>query len=115
TLPVASGQVSLSTAAVAKRVSPSVVAIQGKTDSGDVLGSGFIISKDGKVVTNLHVIRDVKAASVRLATGEVFDSISVLATDERRDLAVIKIAGFDLPLLDLGNSNSLTVGDPVVV
>jgi hypothetical protein len=105
----------LTTAQIAKRVSPSVVVIQGKTDSGDVLGSGFIISKDGKIVTNLHVIKDVKAASVQLANGEIFDSVSVLAADERRDLAVVHIAGFDLAALDLGNSNSLTVGEPVVI
>jgi S1-C subfamily serine protease len=114
-VPIAIGQVPLTTAQVAKRVSPSVVVIQGKTDSGDVLGSGFIISKDGKIVTNLHVIRDVKTASVQLPSGEIFDSISILATDERRDLAVIHIAGFDLAALDLGNSNSLAVGEPVVI
>jgi S1-C subfamily serine protease len=91
------------------------VVIQGKTDSGDVLGSGFIVSKDGKIVTNLHVIRDMKSASVQTATGEIFDSISVLATDERRDLAIVKIAGFGLPILDLGNSDALAVGEPVVI
>jgi S1-C subfamily serine protease len=105
----------LTTAQIARRVSPSVVVIQGKTDSGDVLGSGFIVSKDGKIVTNLHVIRDVNTASVQLANGEIFDSVSVLATDERRDLAVVHIAGFGLAPLDLGNSNSLTVGEPVVI
>jgi hypothetical protein len=57
----------------------------------------------------------LKTASVQLANGEVFDSILVLAIDERRDLAVIKIAGVDLPALELGDSNALTVGEPVVV
>jgi S1-C subfamily serine protease len=114
-LPIALGQVSLTTAQIAKKVAPSVVVIQGKTDSGDVLGSGFIVSKDGKIVTNLHVIRDLKAGSVQLANGEIFDSISVLATDERRDLAIIHVAGFDLVALDLGNSKSVTVGEPVVI
>jgi S1-C subfamily serine protease len=109
------GQMALTTAQIAKRVSPSVVVIQGKTDSGDVLGSGFIVSKDGKIVTNLHVIRDMKSATVQLANGEIFDSLSVLATDERRDLAIIKIAGFNLAVLQLGNSDTLTVGEPVVV
>src|SRR6266567_8815861 len=79
-LPIAFGQTTLTTAQIAKRVSPSVVVIQGKTDSGDVLGSGFIVSKDGKIVTNLHVIRDLKSVSVQLPNGEIFDSISVLAT-----------------------------------
>lgn len=114
-LPIAFGQTTLTTAQIAKRVSPSVVVIQGKTDSGDVLGSGFIVSKDGKIVTNLHVIRDMKTASVHLESGEVFDSVSVLATDERRDLAVVQIAGFDLPYLELGNSDVLTVGEPLVI
>jgi hypothetical protein len=114
-LPIAFGQAPLTTAQIAKIVSPSVVVIQGKTDSGDVLGSGFIVSKDGKIVTNLHVIRDLKSVSVQLPNGETFDSMSVLATDERRDLAVVRIAGFDLAALVLGNSNSVAVGEPVVV
>jgi hypothetical protein len=103
------------TAEVAKKVAMSVVVIQGKTDSGQVLGSGFIVSNDGKIVTNLHVIREMKAATVQLANGETFDSVSVLATDERRDLAVVKVSGFNLPVLDLEDSDIATVGEPVVV
>ena len=133
-VPIAFGQISLTTAQIAKRVSPSVVVIQGKTDSGEVLGSGFIVSKDGNIVTNLHVIRDMKTASVHLANGRTLDSVFVLATDERRDLSIIHISGFDpqkhdgdifdlildqIPqrsqVLDLGNSDSVSVGEPVVV
>lgn len=109
------GQIPLTTAQIAKRVSPSVVVIHGKTDSSTIQGSGFIVSKDGKIVTNLHVIREMKTASVQLANREVFDSVSVLATDERRDLAIIQIAGHDLPILVLGDCDTLTVGEPVVV
>src|SRR5260221_3373398 len=112
--PLAFGQTSLTNAQVAMRVAPTVVVIQGKTNSGDIVGSGFIVSKDGKIVTNLHVIRDLKTASVQLATGEIFDSMSVLAIDERRDLAILQIAGVNLQALDLGNSDSLMVGEPVL-
>jgi len=114
-LSTASGQAPLTTAQIAKRVSSSVVLIQGKTASGDVLGSGFIVSKDGKIVTNLHVIREMESASVQLATGEIFDSVTVLATDERKDLAVVQIAGFCLPALAMGDSNDISVGERVVV
>jgi S1-C subfamily serine protease len=114
-VPIAFGQITLTTAQIAKKVSSSVVVIQGKTESGEILGSGFIVSKDGKIVTNLHVIRDMKTASVQLANGETFDSISVLATDERRDLAIVQIPGIDLPTLGLGNSDFLTVGEPLVI
>ena len=76
------------------------ILIQGKTVSGEAaLGSGFLVSKDGKIVTNLHVIMDMKTASVRLSNGDIFDSLYVLATDERRDLAIIQVPGFDLPVL----------------
>jgi len=108
-------QGALTTAQIAKKVSPSVVVIQGKTDSGHVLGSGFLVSKDGKIVTNLHVIRDMKTANVQLANGKTFDSVSVLGTDEDHDLAIVQIASFDLPVLDLGNSDVLTVGEPLVI
>jgi S1-C subfamily serine protease len=123
--PIAFSQTALTTAQIAKRVSPSVVVIQGKTDSGDVLGSGFIVSKDGNIVTNLHVIRDMRTASVHIPNDQrdggwtpvrgVFDSLSVLATDESKDLAVVKVSGSDLPVLNLGNSDALTVGEPVVI
>lgn len=109
------GQLALTTAQIAKKVTPSVVVIQGKSSSGDVLGSGFIVSKDGKIVTNLHVVRDMKTATVQMANGEIFDSVSVLAIDERRDLAVLQIAGFNLPLLEFGNSDVVTVGESVVI
>ncbi len=112
---MAFGQVVLDPVQIAKRVSPTVVVIQGNTDSGTLLGSGFIISNDGKIVTNLHVVRDLKTATVHLADGQTFDSISVIATDQRRDLAIVQIAAFDVPYLTLGNSNSVTVGERVMV
>jgi hypothetical protein len=134
TLPIAFGQTALTTAQIAKRASPTVVVIQGKTDSGEIQGSGFIVSNDGKIVTNLHVIRDMKSASVQLANGRVLDTVMVRATDERRDLAIIQVSGFgpkkpegddldqildSIPqlrqVLELGNSDTLTVGEPVVV
>jgi len=92
------------------------ILIQGKTVSGEAaLGSGFLVSKDGKIVTNLHVIMDMKTASVRLSNGDIFDSLYVLATDERRDLAIIQVPGFDLPVLELGNSDAVAVGEPLVI
>lgn len=97
-----------------KKVTPSVVLIKGTTASGEALGSGFLLSNDGKIATNLHVIRDLRSGAVQLSSGEVFDGFSVLAFDERKDLAVIKIAGFDLIPADLGNSNNIAVGESVI-
>lgn len=105
----------LTTAQIAKRVSPSVVVIQGKTDEGEVLGSGFILSNDGKIVTNLHVIREMNSTTVQLANCDSFNSVSVLATDEKRDLALIQVGGFNLPILELGDSDTVTIGEPVVI
>lgn len=77
-------------------------------------GSGFVVTQDGLILTNYHVIRDATNATVRLASGDVYDRVSIMATDERRDLAVLKVSGFSLPTLALGNSDSVHVGTEVV-
>ena len=108
-------QSSLDTPSIVAKISPAVVLIKGESSSGTILGSGLIVSRDGRIATNLRVIRDLKSVGVQLATGEIFDAVSVLAFDDRKDLAIIKIAGFDLPTVELGNSNEARSGERVVV
>ena len=102
-------------ASITKKVSPAVVLIKGTTGNGDLLGTGFIISSDGKIATNLHVIQNLRNGGVRLASGDKFDSFTVLAFDVRKDIAIIKIPGFDLPTVPLGNSNNIQIGEPVLI
>jgi hypothetical protein len=99
---------------IVEKVSKSVVLLKGTTDAGTVLGSGFLLSSDGKVATNLHVIGEMKTGGVQLASGEIYDSFTVLAVDERKDLAIVQIAGFDLPAMELGNSNEVKAAEPVI-
>ena len=108
-------QSSLDGASIAAKVSPAVVLIKGESSDGSVVGSGIIVSPDGKIATNLHVIRDLRTVVVQLANGEIFATVSVLAFDDRKDLAIVKIAGFDLPTVLLGNSNEVRAGERVVV
>ncbi len=101
---------------VAGQVLPAVVAIQGESASGEsVIGSGFVVAANGTIVTCLHLIRNLRKASVRLQNGDVYDSIRVKAVDERRDLAVIKVGGFGLPVARMGDSGGLAVGQAVVL
>jgi len=75
-------------------------------------GSGFIISPDGYVMTNNHVIEDFEKVEVTISTGEVFEA-EVVGTDPSIDLALLKIdtEGRDMPTLRLGDSDSLRVGE----
>ena len=73
------------------------------------------MSVSGKIVTCLHVIKELKVGSVRLSSGEIFDTFTVLAFDERRDLAIIKVPGFALPTVTLGNSDDVKTGEPVML
>ena len=111
----ANAQSSLDSPSIVAKVSSALVLIKGETSTGPILGSGLIVSHDGKIATNLHVIRDLKNAGVQLASGEIFDAVSVLAFDDRKDLAILKISGFDLPTVELGNSNEVRSGERVVV
>ena len=80
-----------------------------RSDSG---GSGFIVSSDGYVVTNNHVISDAEQVQV-IMNGRTFEA-EVKGTDPATDLALLKIDGKDLPTLPLGDSASLRVGDWVM-
>lgn len=78
-------------------------------------GSGVIVEKTGVVYTNYHVIENSKSLAIRLNNGDVFVNVDLLAKDELRDIAILKVSGFDLPISPLGNSNSVKVGDAVSV
>lgn len=73
-------------------------------------GSGFIVSKDGKILTNNHVISDADKITVTLSDGRTFEA-SVVGKDPTFDLAVLKIDASDLPVLELGDSDKVKVGE----
>ncbi len=78
------------------------------------LGSGFILNKEGYILTNNHVVLGADEIQVKLSDGRVFDA-KIVGTDPKTDVAVIKINTHEaLPTLNLGNSDALDIGDWVV-
>jgi Do/DeqQ family serine protease len=73
-------------------------------------GSGFIIDREGRILTNNHVVRDANDITVTLNDKRTFKA-KVVGADPETDVAVIKIEGEDLPFLPLGDSDKLRVGD----
>ncbi|MBA4364592.1 MAG: serine protease [Coprothermobacter sp.] len=79
----------------------------------DGLGSGFIITSDGYVLTNNHVVENATKITVMLKDGREFRG-QVVGTDATSDVAVVKISGTNLPMVQLGDSSMLTVGQKVI-
>ncbi|MCH8845623.1 MAG: DegQ family serine endoprotease [Proteobacteria bacterium] len=77
------------------------------------LGSGFIMSADGYIITNNHVVKDADEVIVRLNDRREFVA-KVIGTDERSDIAVLKIDAKSLPILKIGDSSKLKVGEWVL-
>lgn len=77
------------------------------------LGSGVIVSDDGYVLTNNHVIDGADAIQVQLADGRITEA-TIVGTDQETDLAVLKISLDKLPVISMGTSNALHVGDVVL-
>ncbi len=103
----------LTIAEIASKVTPSVVAIQTTTTTGTGLGTGIIISEDGYIATNSHVIETANSVSVVLYDGSEYEA-EVIGKDSLSDLAVIKIKAEGLSVAEFGDSDSLVVGEPVV-
>lgn len=86
--------------------------IWGQTVSNAVSGSGFVISADGYIVTNYHVVNGVSNITVFFADGSSYDA-TVVGGEEDNDIAVLKIDAVDLQPVVLGDSDSITVGENV--
>jgi len=77
------------------------------------MGSGFIVSTDGLILTNAHVVREAKDVTVKLSDRREYTA-KVLGTDTTTDIAVLRIDAKDLPTVRLGDARQLEVGDPVL-
>ena len=108
---------------VADKVSPSVVSIVTNTTqqsyfgtySAQAAGTGIIVSSDGYILTNKHVVSDAKTVQVITADGTTYDGVSVLGTDPLNDVAFLKIKdASNLPAVTLGDSSTVRVGQSVV-
>jgi hypothetical protein len=83
-------------------------------DKPIALGTGFLVSPDGAIVTNYHVIKTGNVAVVKFPDGTALSVDGVLASDKVRDLAIIKIHGKTFRSLTLGNSDRVQIGEDVV-
>ncbi|TQK45493.1 putative serine protease PepD [Streptomyces sp. SLBN-118] len=101
-------------AGVAQAVSPSIVEVNATTNAGQSTGSGVIITADGEIITNNHVIAGADTVKVRLSSGKTYTA-KVVGTDADKDLALIKLEGASrLKAAALGDSSKVAVGDEVV-
>ena len=85
----------------------------GQTTQTAGAGSGFILTPDGYIVTNYHVVGDADTVKVTLYNGDSYDA-KYIGGDEDYDIAVIKIDAENLPNVTLGDSDSLNVGDHIL-
>jgi len=79
------------------------------------ISTGVVITKDGVILTALHAIKGAAEVQVRMANGEVFDRVELLGSDERRDVAALKISAGGLTPLVPRSSGALAVGDAIYV
>jgi serine protease Do len=80
---------------------------------GASLGSGFVISADGLIVTNRHVVVGARSVRVKLPDGREVPA-QVIGVDATTDIALLRVSAGRLPALHLGSSDQISVGDPVV-
>ena len=108
-----------SIAKVASDVAPSVVSITTKSGAGlsskQGAGTGIVVSEDGYVITNKHVIKNASDIAVTTSDGLIFDNIKTIGEDPLNDVAFLKINGAKkLKPAKLGNSSTLQIGQNVV-
>jgi putative serine protease PepD len=101
--------------AVLTAVSPSVVEVTSELPAGEGTGTGFVISAEGEILTNAHVVADATQITVRLANEPSARNATLVGRDDTSDIALLKVASGDpLTPAKLGTTASTQVGEPVV-
>lgn len=102
---------------LARKVQPSVLLILEKGPSGEAtaVGSGFLVSSDGKLVTNDHGSKGAEELSAQAANGRIYRVVGILARDARQDRELLQLAAKDLPFLRLSSPVSVHDEEPVAI
>ena len=102
---------------VAESVKPSIVeiSVSGRDGNNRGVGTGFVISDDGLIATNLHVIGDARAFTIKTSDEKELTVKTIHASDRAMDLAIIRVEETNLPALNLGVISQLKQGTPIVV
>src|SRR5437870_5797949 len=99
------------------KTQPSIVLLEQLDGAGQALGSGtgFFVSADGRIATNLHVIKGAERLRATLSDGRKIEVAGIVIEDPDHDLAVVKVEGSGFPALQLGAALGLQPGVPIVV
>lgn len=116
TIHVTGGKPVSKTTEIYKGTVDAVVQVETMSSDGAKIGqgSGFLVSADGKIVTNHHVIAGAAKAQVRLANGAVFPVDYIVADDDRQDITILKVSGQRLPFLKV-HEGQPDIGERIVV
>lgn len=98
---------------LAARARPAIVKVEVRSPSGESSASGVIFRSDGHVLTNAHVVEGASELTVQTADGERLPG-RIVGGDSDTDLAVVKIDGMDFPVVTLGRSTGLRVGEAAI-
>ncbi|MBQ6127690.1 trypsin-like peptidase domain-containing protein [Candidatus Saccharibacteria bacterium] len=100
---------------IVSQVSPSVVSIVTESTFSSAAGTGMVVTKDGYILTNKHVVESGKKFQVVMHDGTVYSDVTLVGTDPLNDVAFIKINGVsNLQPVTLGDSKTLTAGQQVI-
>ena len=104
-----------SIAEVANRLAPAVVSIivEGRSSSVSA-GTGMIITSDGYVLTNKHVVDGARSITIITDNNDTYENVKLVGTDPTNDVAILKVNAKDLPTVTLGDSKTIIIGQQVI-
>lgn len=104
-----------SIAEVANRLAPAVVSIlvEGRSSSVSA-GTGMIITSDGYILTNKHVVDGARSITIITDNNDTYENVKLVGTDPTNDVAILKVNAKDLPTVILGDSKTIIIGQQVI-